>query len=58
MKFGLASNRKLKVDVNASAQNIFTLTKYGGPNPEIPSGMDNYRLPQSPTFSIGFDVTM
>jgi iron complex outermembrane receptor protein len=41
---------------NATVQNIFTLTKYTGIDPEIQGGMDNNFYPNSRTFSIGLNL--
>jgi iron complex outermembrane receptor protein len=41
---------------NATVQNVFTLTKYQGVDPEIPSGVDNNFYPNPRTFSIGLNL--
>lgn len=61
----LISKAKLsRVKVYASAQNLFTFTKYSGYDPEIGSlnqnvllsGIDNGRYPSPRTFSFGLNV--
>lgn len=40
----------------ASAQNLFTLTKYKGYDPELTTGVDQGAYPKTRTFSIGAEV--
>ncbi|HBG42289.1 MAG TPA: hypothetical protein DDW85_12920 [Porphyromonadaceae bacterium] len=42
--------------LNATAQNVFTWTKYTGIDPEIQGGIDNNFYPNSRTFSIGLNL--
>lgn len=49
----LISNAKVYI----SAENVFTLTKYSGMNPEVGyNGMDNGRYPLSKIFSMGLNI--
>lgn len=52
--------QKAKIErlrVYASANNLFTLTKYSGYDPEVGSGVDYGNYPQSRTFTFGLNVT-
>ena len=42
--------------VNATVQNVFTVTKYEGVNPEIGNGIDNNFYPVPRTFSVGINM--
>ncbi len=46
----------LNLRANATAQNVFTLTKYTGVDPEIQGGIDNNFYPNSRTFSVGLNL--
>ncbi|MBL7863968.1 MAG: TonB-dependent receptor [Cyclobacteriaceae bacterium] len=46
-----------RVRAYLAAQNVFTITKYKGVDPEIFNGIDNNLYPRSITMSIGVDVT-
>jgi iron complex outermembrane receptor protein len=50
----IAPNVRLRA--NATVQNVFTLTKYKGIDPEIQSGVDNNFYPNPRTFSIGLSL--
>jgi TonB-dependent starch-binding outer membrane protein SusC len=39
--------------LNAGVQNVFTVTKYTGIDPEISGGIDNNGYPRPRTFTIG-----
>ncbi|MDR0412352.1 MAG: TonB-dependent receptor, partial [Dysgonamonadaceae bacterium] len=41
---------------NATVQNVFTVTKYKGIDPEIQNGVDNNFYPNPRTFSIGLGL--
>ena len=47
---------KLKINLSAFAQNLFTLTRYTGSDPEVPDGIDGYLYPRSRTFSFGVNI--
>lgn len=49
---GRISNN-VNVRLNASAQNVFTITKYKGLDPEISGGIDNNAYPRPRTFVFG-----
>jgi iron complex outermembrane receptor protein len=48
--------KNLHLRANASVQNVFTLTKYKGVDPEIQNGVDNNFYPNPRTFSIGLNL--
>ncbi|GHT17099.1 SusC/RagA family TonB-linked outer membrane protein [Bacteroidia bacterium] len=46
----------INLRANATVQNVFTLTKYTGIDPEIQGGIDNNFYPNSRTFSVGLNL--
>jgi iron complex outermembrane receptor protein len=46
----------ISLRANATVQNVFTLTKYKGIDPEIQGGIDNNFYPNSRTFSVGLSL--
>lgn len=44
------------MNINAMVQNVFTITKYSGVDPEVPNGMDVSFYPRPRTFSIGLGL--
>jgi len=46
-------SKNLDLRLNASVQNVFTVTKYNGLDPEISGGIDNNGYPRPRTFTIG-----
>jgi iron complex outermembrane receptor protein len=48
--------KNIRLQANATMQNVFTLTKYKGVDPEIQGGMDNNFYPNPRTFSIGLSL--
>jgi iron complex outermembrane receptor protein len=44
------------IRLNAGVQNVFTITKYDGLDPEISSGIDNNFYPRPTTFVLGLGV--
>ena len=44
------------LNLSASVQNVFCITKYSGTDPEVPNGMDNsfYPRPRTYTLTLGF----
>jgi hypothetical protein len=44
------------IRVYGVTRNVFTLTGYSGPDPEVPGGIDNQLFPRSRTFTAGVDV--
>ncbi|MEN2399786.1 TonB-dependent receptor [Flavobacterium sp. MC2016-06] len=57
---GYTFNQKIKgismLKLTASAQNVLTITKYDGLNPEISSGIDNNIYPRPITFTLGLNA--
>lgn len=49
---GKISNN-VNLRLNAAAQNVFTITKYKGLDPEIYGGIDNNGYPRPRTFVLG-----
>ena len=52
-KVTLAYNIASWVRVNFTAQNVFTITKYKGVDPEVANGIDNNMYPRSRSFILG-----
>jgi TonB-dependent SusC/RagA subfamily outer membrane receptor len=50
--------KKWKGYVQLAAQNLITWTKYSGPDPEVPGGIDyaRYPRPRAFTLGLGFDI--
>jgi len=44
--------------VNASVQNVFTVTKYSGLDPEVTSGIDNNLYPRPRTYLLGLSLSL
>ncbi|WP_029271738.1 TonB-dependent receptor [Flavobacterium sp. KJJ] len=57
---GYTFNQKIKgistLKLTASAQNVLTITKYDGLNPEISGGIDNNIYPRPITFTLGLNA--
>jgi iron complex outermembrane receptor protein len=57
---GYTFNQKIKgistLKLTASAQNVLTITKYEGLNPEISNGIDNNIYPRPITFMLGLNA--
>jgi iron complex outermembrane receptor protein len=47
---------KINMRLNATAQNVFTVTKYSGLNPEVSGGIDNNVYPVPRTYSLGLNI--
>ena len=47
---------KFTVQLTAIVQNVFTVTKYGGVDPEISGGIDNNIYLRPRTYSLGLNV--
>jgi iron complex outermembrane receptor protein len=47
---------KLNLYVNFTIQNVFTLTKYTGLDPEVADGIDNNFYPRARTFMLGANL--
>jgi iron complex outermembrane receptor protein len=50
----LGSNVNMRI--NATVQNVFTVTKYSGLNPEVAGGIDNNIYPTPRTYSLGLNL--
>ena len=48
---------KLSARVSLTAQNLMTITKYKGLDPEVPGGIDNNFYPRPRTFMLGISLT-
>ena len=47
----------MKARIYGTVQNLFTLSGYSGPNPEIANGIDNNLYPRATTFIIGLNLS-
>jgi TonB-linked SusC/RagA family outer membrane protein len=54
--FGQILKTKANLQLTASAQNVFVITKYQGLDPEVASGVDNNLYPRPRIFSLGLNV--
>jgi iron complex outermembrane receptor protein len=54
--FGTVINNKVRLNVSASCQNVFTVTKYTGIDPEIYGGIDNNIYPKPRTYTLGVNL--
>jgi TonB-dependent starch-binding outer membrane protein SusC len=48
--------KKCSLNINAMVQNVFTITKYSGVDPEVPNGMDNSFYPRPRIFSLSLGL--
>ncbi|MBC8984935.1 TonB-dependent receptor [Pedobacter sp. N36a] len=55
-KFGAILKNKASLQLNATLQNVFVITKYKGLDPEVPSGVDNNLYPRPRVFSLGLNL--
>ncbi|MDO7742872.1 MAG: TonB-dependent receptor, partial [Pedobacter sp.] len=55
-RFGKIFQSKANLMLSASVQNVFTITKYSGLDPEVPNGVDNNLYPRPRVFSLGLNV--
>lgn len=53
---GKVFNNSANLRLNANAQNVFTVTKYQGIDPEINGGIDNNFYPRPRTFVLGLNL--
>jgi iron complex outermembrane receptor protein len=49
---------KMNLRVYATAQNLFTITKYTGLDPEVFNGIDNNIYPRPRIFLLGISLTL
>ena len=54
--FGRLSKWCSNLYISAMVQNVFTLTKYSGVDPEVPNGCDNSFYPRPRTFSLSVGI--
>jgi TonB-dependent starch-binding outer membrane protein SusC len=53
---GRILNDKVRLNVSASCQNVFVVTKYSGIDPEIYGGIDNNIYPKPRTYTLGVNL--
>ncbi len=53
---GRILNNKVSLRLNANCQNVFTITKYKGVDPEIYGGIDNKFYPRPRTYVLGLGI--
>jgi iron complex outermembrane receptor protein len=56
--FGKISKNIRALRVNMSVQNVFTITKYTGIDPEVNGGIDNNNYPRPRIFSLGINLNL
>jgi len=49
-------NKAFSLNLSALVQNVFTITKYSGVDPEVPEGMDNSFYPRPRIFSLSVGI--
>ena len=54
---GRVFSQKASLQLSGTVQNVFTITKYKGIDPEVGGGVDNNIYPRPRTFSIGLNLT-
>lgn len=54
--FGTIMNNKVRLNISASCQNVFTITNYTGIDPEIYGGIDNNIYPKPRTYTLGVNL--
>ncbi len=54
--FGKIIHRKMNLNVSATVQNAFTITKYSGLDPEIINGIDNNFYPRPRIYTLGINL--
>ncbi len=52
----ISKSGKLNLRVSANVQNVFTITKYDGIDPESVSGIDNNLYPRPRTYTLGLNI--
>lgn len=55
---GYITKNKYALRLSLNCQNVFTVTKYTGSDPEIYGGIDNVLYPRPRTFTIGANLTL
>lgn len=56
--FGKILNDKANLRLNANVQNVFTVTKYDGLDPEIAGGIDNNFYPRPTVYTVGLNLEL
>lgn len=56
--FGKVFKNKANLRATANVQNVFTISKYQGLDPEIAGGIDNNFYPRPRVFSLGFNLDL
>ncbi len=54
---GKLVNNKVDLRVSVNCQNVFTITKYSGLDPEVYGGLDNNIYPRPRTFTLSLNLT-
>jgi TonB-dependent starch-binding outer membrane protein SusC len=57
MSVGYNFEKKLKARLSFTVQNVFTITKYKGLDPEVDGGIDNNFYPRPRVFVLGVNLT-
>lgn len=57
MSFGYTIQDKLSARLSFTVQNVFTITKYKGLDPEVPGGIDNNIYPRPRTYMFGINLS-
>ena len=53
---GYVAHNKLHLQINAICQNVFTVTKYSGLDPEIYGGLDYALYPRPRIYTLGVNI--
>jgi iron complex outermembrane receptor protein len=56
--FGKVLGSTGNLRVSGNVQNVFTITKYKGLDPEVNSGIDNNFYPRPRTYVLGLSLTL
>ena len=56
--FGRVFGGRSNLRASATVQNVFVITKYTGPDPEIANGIDSNFYPRPRTFSVGLNLDL
>lgn len=54
---GKVINNKVDLRIGANCQNVFTVTKYSGLDPEVYGGLDNLTYPRPRTYTLNLNLT-
>jgi iron complex outermembrane receptor protein len=57
MSVGYNFEKKLRARLSFTVQNVFTITKYNGLDPEVDGGIDNNFYPRPRVFVLGVNLT-